>query len=90
MSHLFWLDQEHINRIQHMFPNHAALRGLTTARFSAVSSMSSAMACDGVMHQPSMVRTRRSTIGLSGGHALVSLRASSGNWQNRGPTVKSS
>ena len=21
MSHLFWLDQEHLNRIKHMFPN---------------------------------------------------------------------
>lgn len=73
MSVCFRLGQERVIRLKHMFPK---TRGVARSDDHTVLSRISRNGRQRRVDLPDMSRTRRSTIGLSGAHALLSLRAS--------------
>lgn len=72
MSHLFWLHEANLKRIQHLFPKPRVAR----VDISAASSTSFGMACVGGMPRLIMGRIRRYTTDGPVGLTWASLRAS--------------
>ncbi len=90
MSHLFWLDLQHLKRIQHLFPKP---RGMARSDDRKVLSGIIHVIRNGLRWRDAPAEYgphKTLTIGLSGGPDLVSSLVSSGNWHNRHRTVKPS